>query len=159
MKKIKLSVGVLAFMGLAALNFTQSESCLVSKSLAANTCCNDTITTSDDSSSSSTDTTTNTSTSTSTNTSTDTSTNDLSSGNSSSSSGEKNEWGCEQKKCKYKKKVTVVIKVKGDGGVAGGEVSRTEEREVEFEGTKEGCVRVASGAKNCKKAKCNTECQ
>lgn len=35
MKKIKFSVGVLAFMGLAAINFTQSESCFVSKALAS----------------------------------------------------------------------------------------------------------------------------
>ena len=35
MKKLKLSVGVLAFMGLAVLNFTQSESCFVSKALAS----------------------------------------------------------------------------------------------------------------------------
>lgn len=35
MNKLKLSVGVLAFVGLAALNFTQSESCFVSKALAS----------------------------------------------------------------------------------------------------------------------------
>ena len=35
MKKIKFSVGVLAFMGLVAINFTQSESCFVSKALAS----------------------------------------------------------------------------------------------------------------------------
>jgi len=35
MNKIKLSVGALAFVGLAMLNFTQSESCFVSKALAS----------------------------------------------------------------------------------------------------------------------------
>lgn len=35
MKKIKFSVGVLAFMGLAAINFTQSESCFISKAQAS----------------------------------------------------------------------------------------------------------------------------
>lgn len=35
MNKLKLSVGVLAFVGLATLNFTQSESCFVSKALAS----------------------------------------------------------------------------------------------------------------------------
>lgn len=35
MNKLKLSVGILAFVGLAALNFTQSESCFVSKALAS----------------------------------------------------------------------------------------------------------------------------
>lgn len=34
MKKIRLSVGVLAFMGLAVLNFTQSERCLIGNSKA-----------------------------------------------------------------------------------------------------------------------------
>lgn len=34
MNKLKLSVGVLAFIGLAALNFTQSESCFVNMALA-----------------------------------------------------------------------------------------------------------------------------
>jgi hypothetical protein len=36
MKKLKLSVGVLAFFGLATLNFTQSEKGLVKNSLAEN---------------------------------------------------------------------------------------------------------------------------
>lgn len=35
MKKLKISVGILAFMGLATLNFTQSESSFVSKALAS----------------------------------------------------------------------------------------------------------------------------
>ena len=35
MKKIKFSVGVLAFMGLAVLNFTQSESSFLSKAMAS----------------------------------------------------------------------------------------------------------------------------
>lgn len=35
MKKIKFSVGVLAFMGLAVLNFTQSESSFLSKAIAS----------------------------------------------------------------------------------------------------------------------------
>jgi hypothetical protein len=35
MKKIKFSVGVLAFMGLAAINFTQSESRFISKAFAS----------------------------------------------------------------------------------------------------------------------------
>lgn len=35
MKKLKISVAFLAFMGLAALNFTQSERCFVSKALAS----------------------------------------------------------------------------------------------------------------------------
>lgn len=35
MKKIKFSVGVLAFMGLAVINFTQSERNFVSKSFAS----------------------------------------------------------------------------------------------------------------------------
>lgn len=35
MKKLKISVSVLAFVGLAVLNFTQSESCFVKKSLAS----------------------------------------------------------------------------------------------------------------------------
>ena len=35
MKKLKISVGILAFVGLAVLNFTQSESCFVSKALAS----------------------------------------------------------------------------------------------------------------------------
>lgn len=35
MKKVKISVGILAFVGLAVLNFTQSESCFVSKALAS----------------------------------------------------------------------------------------------------------------------------
>lgn len=35
MSKNRLTVGIIAFVGLAALNFTQSESCLVSKALAS----------------------------------------------------------------------------------------------------------------------------
>ena len=35
MKKIKLTIGVFAFTGLAVLNFTQSESCLVNKAIAS----------------------------------------------------------------------------------------------------------------------------
>lgn len=35
MKKIKLSVGLLAFMGLAMLNYTQSESCIINNALAS----------------------------------------------------------------------------------------------------------------------------
>lgn len=35
MKKTKLSVGILAFMGLAAINFTQSENCFLSKAMAS----------------------------------------------------------------------------------------------------------------------------
>lgn len=35
MKKVRLSVGFIALVGLALLNFTQSESCFVSKALAS----------------------------------------------------------------------------------------------------------------------------
>lgn len=35
MKKTKLLVGIFAFVGLAALNFTQSENCLVNKAFAS----------------------------------------------------------------------------------------------------------------------------
>mgnify|MGYP003290308535 CR=1 FL=1 len=35
MKKTKLSVGILAFIGLAAINFTQSENCFLSKAMAS----------------------------------------------------------------------------------------------------------------------------
>ena len=35
MRKVKLFVGFIALMGLAVLNFTQSESCFVSKALAS----------------------------------------------------------------------------------------------------------------------------
>jgi hypothetical protein len=37
MKKIKNQIGVLAFMGLAAINFTQSESSFISKAFASST--------------------------------------------------------------------------------------------------------------------------
>ena len=149
MKKIKLSVGVLAFMGLAALNFTQSESCLVSKSLAANTCCNDTITTSDDSSSTS-------SSSTSSTSSTDTSSS--SSGNSSSSDVSGLGWGCSETTCSEKrtKKVKVEGKVGNDTIGAGGSYETTVE--YTFNGHIESCFRVADGKKSCRKAHCNKKC-
>lgn len=39
MKKIKLSIGILAFVGLAVLNFTKSETTFVQKAMASSACC------------------------------------------------------------------------------------------------------------------------
>ena len=38
MKKIKLSIGILAFVGLAVLNFTKSETTFVQKAMASSAC-------------------------------------------------------------------------------------------------------------------------
>ena len=140
MKKIKLSVGILTFMGLAALNFTQSESCLVSESHAANTCCNDTITSSGDSSSSS-------------STSTDVSSSDYSASESSSTVFY---YDIVERACSYTKMKEVIIKVKDENGNI---IERKEMIPVTFYGYYEVCVRTAGGRyKSCEEAHCNTKC-
>ena len=138
MKKIKLSVGVLAFIGLAALNFTQSESCLVSKSHAANTCCNDTITSSDVSTSTS-----------------STSTSSTSSDNSSSGSDVSGKpWDCVEKSCicTYYKEVPVK-RIDENGN----EIETIEKVPCQVTGYYETCQRMDGGRfKSCKKANCDT---
>ena len=159
MKKIKLSVGVLAFIGLAALNFTQSESCLVSRSLAANTCCNDTITSSDDSSSSSTSTSSSTSSdaSSSSGTSSDASSDASSGASSTSESSSTIRYGCEEREChRHRLKKWVTIQYKDENGNV---IERQKEVEVEVVMHYEVCVCMDNGGfKSCKKAKCNTQC-